>query len=230
MTTAIATFGNSGLPSAETLSTALRQLPKEVGAGGVTILKMDKTGCWVFGTDSTDVEDGSRWAVNPFSFIHGFIAWGDGEVLAEHMTAINDPLPEVGQAPSGAEKGWEGQLGFMLKCMDGEDAGLTVRYTATSVGGKRAVQDIGKLIADQIDADPAHPVPIVTLDSEHYQHKKYGKIFTPVLEVVEWVGMDGLKDEVKDEEEAEVKAEPKPEPKTEEKAQSGRRTRRSSRG
>lgn len=195
MTTAIATFGKAGLPSAENLANALRSLPSEVGVGGITILKCDKTGCWVFGTDNTEVEDGSKWAINPFSFIHGYIAWGDGEVLAEHMVAITSPLPEVGAAPPAAEKGWETQLGFMLRCMDGDDAGLEARYTTTSVGGKRAIQGLAQKIAEQVDADPSHPVPIVELESEHYQHKKYGKIYSPKLKVTGWVGMDGLKDE-----------------------------------
>jgi hypothetical protein len=37
---------------------------------------MDKTGHWVFGIDQTEIEDDSTWAVNPFSFVHGYIAWG----------------------------------------------------------------------------------------------------------------------------------------------------------
>jgi hypothetical protein len=34
------------------------------------------------------------------------------------------------------------------------------------------------------------------LKKEFYQHKAYGKIYTPVFDVVEWVGLDG---EAKDE-------------------------------
>jgi hypothetical protein len=34
-------------------------------------------------------------------------------------------------------------------------------------------------------------VPIVTLGKDHYQHKSYGRIYTPVFEIVEWVSMDG---------------------------------------
>jgi len=30
----------------------------------------------------------------------------------------------------------------------------------------------------------------VLLKKEHYQHKSYGRIFTPVFDVVEWVAMD----------------------------------------
>jgi hypothetical protein len=31
----------------------------------------------------------------------------------------------------------------------------------------------------------------VTLGKDHYQHKSYGRIYTPVFEIVEWVSMDG---------------------------------------
>ena len=196
------TFGNAGLPSASNLAAALRNVQNEVGVGGVTILKMDKTGCWVFGTDNTEVEDGSLWAVNPFSFIHGYIAWGDGEPLAEHMTSITAPLPEVGAAPAEAEKGWEVQLGFMLRCMDGEDEGTEARYTTTSVGGKRFVQALAQKIAEQVEVDEAHPVPLIELLSESYQHKKYGKLFSPKLKVSRWLDMAGLTEKEEEEEQA----------------------------
>ena len=68
-------FANVNLPSVKSLSAALRSLDTGVSSGSV-ILKMDKTGHWVFGADQTEVETGSLWAVNPYSFIHGFIAWG----------------------------------------------------------------------------------------------------------------------------------------------------------
>jgi hypothetical protein len=31
----------------------------------------------------------------------------------------------------------------------------------------------------------------VRLKKDHYTHKSYGKIFTPVFEIVEWISMDG---------------------------------------
>jgi hypothetical protein len=33
-------------------------------------------------------------------------------------------------------------------------------------------------------------VPLVLLKKESYQHKVYGRIYTPVLEVTKWVAMD----------------------------------------
>jgi hypothetical protein len=187
----LTTFSQAGLPAVSTLSTALRSIQADVGPAGIAILKMDKTGHWVFGADQTEVEDDSTWAVNPFSFVHGYIAWGDGEVLAEKMASVSQPLPEIEDAPPGAKKGWETQVGLALKCISGEDKGLEARYTTTSVGGKKAVQTLAVALAEQVEKDQSKPVAIVRLKKDHYAHKSYGKIYTPVFEVVEWVSMDG---------------------------------------
>ncbi len=187
----IVKFSQAGLPAVSTLSTALRSIENDVGPVGSAILKMDKTGHWVYGADQTEVEESSEWAVNPFSFVHGYIAWGDGEVLGESMVSVAQPLPEPQPAPPQARKGWEKQVGLGLKCLTGEDTGLDVRYTTTSVGGKRSVQALAVAIAEQVEKDSTKPVPVVRLGKEHYQHKSYGRIYTPVFEVVRWVSMEG---------------------------------------
>ena len=185
----LVTFAGANLPAVASLATSLRKLESAAGPAGIVILKMDRTGHWVFGADQTEVEDGSHWAINPLSFVHGFIAWGDGEVLGEKMASVSDPLPELDAAPPGAKKGWETQVGMSLKCISGEDAGMEARFTTTSVGGKRAVQELAVAIAAQVEKDQTAPVPIVTLGNEHYQHKSYGRIFTPSFGVLEWVSL-----------------------------------------
>jgi hypothetical protein len=187
----MSTFAIANLPPVTSLSTSLRALEQDVGPVGSVIIKMDKTGHWVFGADQTEAEDGAKWAVNPFSFVHGFIAWGEGEVLGEKMVSVSEPLPELDAAPPGAKRGWETQVGMSLKCLSGEDEGMEARYTVTSVGGKRAVQALAVAIANAVDADQSKPVPVVLLKKEHYQHKSYGKIYTPVFDIVQWVGMEG---------------------------------------
>ena len=208
----ITTFSGANLPSVKSLATALRTIETDVGGAGTVIIKMDKTGHWVFGADQTEIEDVSTWAVNPFSFVHGYIAWGDGEVLAEKMVSVSQPLPELEAAPPGAKKGWETQVGMSMKCLDGEDKGMEARYTTTSVGGKKAVQALAVAIATQVEKDQAKPVPVVELGKEHYTHKSYGRIYTPVFKVLEWAGMDGevAAEEAPKEIEAPVEAEAAP--------------------
>ena len=216
----LATFKSANLPSVQSLSTALRSLEQDVGPAGTVILKMDKTGHWVFGADQTEMEDGSLWAINPFSFIHGYIAWGDGEVLGEKMVSVAEPLPELDAAPPGSKRGWETQVGLSLKCISGEDKGMEARYATTSVGGKRAVQELAVMIAEQVEKDQSKPVPVVKLDKSHYTHKSYGRIFTPVFDLQEWVSMDGEADEAEAEAPAEAIEAPA-------EAQAGRRRRAS---
>jgi len=59
------------------------------------------------------------------------------------------------------------------------------------VGGKRSVQTLAVASAEQVEKDQSKPVAIVKLKKDHYAHKSYGKIYTPVFEVQEWVSMDG---------------------------------------
>ena len=183
-------FKQAGLPAVSSLATSLRSIAADVGPAGVVILKMDKGGHWVYGADQTEVEDDATWAVNPFSFVHGFIAWGDGEVLGEKMASVSQPLPELEAAPAAAKKGWETQVGMSLACVSGQDKGMEARFTTTSVGGKRAVQTLAVALAEQVDKDQTKPVAIVKLKKDHYAHKSYGKIYTPVFQIVEWVSMD----------------------------------------
>lgn len=186
----LAVFSQAGLPAVSSLTTALRTIAPDV-ASATVILKMDKTGHWVFGADQEEVEDDSLWAVNPFSFLHGFIAWGEGEVLGEKMVPVTQPLPDVDAPPPGAKRGWEPQVGFSLKCISGQDEGMEARYTTTSVGGKRAVQALAVEIAGQVEKDQTKPVPVVRLKRDSYSHKSYGKVFTPVFDVQRWMSMDG---------------------------------------
>jgi hypothetical protein len=204
----LVTFKGANLPAVSSLTTALRSLESVAGPAGTVIIKMDKTGHWVFGADQTDVEEDSSWAVNPFSFVHGYIAWGDGEVLAEKMVSVTEPLPEMEAAPPGAKKGWEAQVGLSMKCISGEDKGMEARYTVTSVGGKKAVQALAVAIAEQVEKDQTKPVPVVHLKKDHYTHKSYGRIYTPVFEVVEFVSMDGESDAPAAEAEAPAEAAP----------------------
>jgi hypothetical protein len=204
----ITNFGGANLPSVQSLSSALRSLEADIGPSGTVIIKMDRTGHWVFGASQTPIEEGSLWAANPFSFVHGYIAWGVGTVLAEKLVPVSEPLPELDPPPEGAERGWEMQVGMVLVCVDGRDKGLQARFTATSVGGKRGVQAVGVAVRNQVDKDPTKPVPLLDLKADTYMHKKYGKVITPIFDIVDWVSLDAESLDDLDEAELEVAAEP----------------------
>jgi hypothetical protein len=179
-------------PTVSNLAQVLRSVKTDTAPIGMAIIKMDKTGHWVVGADQTEIEKGSVWAVNPLSFVHGFIAWGQGEVLAEKMYPIDVDLDSIdlGPAPSGAQRGWENQLGMAVKCVQGSDEGLDARFSTTSVGGKRALIALMNEVADQDDKDHANNVALVELGSEYYAHKVYGRVYTPVFKTIDWVSLD----------------------------------------
>lgn len=186
----LSVFSNANLPAVSTLVVSLRQLKSTESSNFIVILKMDKVGRWVFGSDQTEAQEGSLWAVNPFSFVHGFIAWGEGVVLGEKMTSVSNPLPELDAAPAHAKRGWEQQMGFSLRCLNGDDKGVEARFTTTSRGGKKAVQLLATALADQVEKNSETPVPVLTLDSDHYTHKEYGRLYVPIFNVVKWINME----------------------------------------
>ena len=50
----ITTFSAANLPSVKDLSVALRAIESQMGVPtGIVIIKMDKTGHWVYGADQT---------------------------------------------------------------------------------------------------------------------------------------------------------------------------------
>jgi hypothetical protein len=195
----ITTIENQQVVPTNLLADSLRALKNDSAIGNVSLLKMDRAGHWVYGPDQEEVEKNSTWAVNPYSFTHGYIAWGEGVVLSEKVTSITEPLPAVGEPPANAIRGWELEFGMWLKCLDGANKDLVARYTSATRGGKEELKSLAYKIATQIEKDENNRVPVITLGSTHYVHKIYGKIFTPVFTVVKWIDIEQKVQEVQEE-------------------------------
>lgn len=167
---------------------------KAIASSGGLLLRLGRDGLWVYGPDNVEVQEGSLWAINPYSISLGFAAWGEngsrdeGTLLGERMALIYEPavalanLPDVGAS-------WAPQIQFDLVCLNGDDAGTEVRYKTTSVGGRRAVAGMLDEVKQHAN-DDGNIVPVVTLVSDSYIHKKYGKTYVPVFEVAEWKAPD----------------------------------------
>jgi len=220
------------------------------GSGGETYMKMTKFGEFVFGAENLEVEEDSTWAVNPTQFTHGWICWGtkahgtDGEMLGEVMASASGPLPDEMTLPE-AKGQWTKQVGVQLRCLNGDDQDIQCLFKTNSLGGKKAYTALVSAVVAEVQAQSEFIVPIVSLQSTSYTHKKYGKIFTPDFEIVDWTTMDGLSEAAEEEKEPEkekpvkrtrktrAKAEKAPEPEVEEeeveekKAAPRRRRRRS---
>lgn len=202
--------------------TSLTTLAAESATSGDdTLLRLLRDGIWVYGSNNDEVEPGSQWAINPYSFQHGWICWGNSEVLGEVMVPHGQPLPPRSELPAHEyvddngntrEASWDDQLSFHLMCVYGVDKGLEVLYKATSYGGKKAVGAVARAIAGEASDGSLAVVPVVELNVDSYQHKKWGKIYTPELDIVRWMTMDGLDAEEVEREKIEEES-PEPEKK-----------------
>ena len=167
------------------------------GAGGTPLLRMEKSGAWVWGMGSDEVQHGSHWLVNPMSFMHGWVLWAEqvagakNRKLGEVMGSMSRAAPACPEPVNG--KSFTPQGSFELKCMDGTDEGVQVLFKSPSQGG---VQAIGALV----EAFQRHyaqkdgkltPCPIITLGNSWYTHPTFGKIYKPVFEVTGWADMNG---------------------------------------
>jgi hypothetical protein len=166
-----------------------------IAGGGKPLLRLLKSGEWVFGPSNEEVQEGSHWAVNVLSLSHGWSCWVEGEgnnkneLKGEVLVPMIDPKPPR-PAPI-QDTPFNEVRAFEMKCVDGDDEGTEVATKINSIGGMRAVDALLASIYRQLSDDPLHPCPVVTLDKDSYQHTKWGQIYTPVFEIANWCDLNG---------------------------------------
>jgi hypothetical protein len=155
--------------------------------------KREGSGTWIYGQRRTVVEDGSRWAVNPLTFKYGYICFGEGnKVIGERLVSVSLPKPKVADLPDMGFP-WEEQWSVTLKCIDGADAGTEVVYKPTAVGGIQAVAGLIEAVRDRLNAGEhgGKISPIVHLEKDSYQHVQFGRVWTPLMTIVDWMPLSG---------------------------------------
>lgn len=164
--------------------------------GGDMLLRMQKgDGIWVYGQGDTEVQPGSQWAINPFQCAHGYICWAVDpkaaiKKLGEQMVPITAPKADPNSLPPIAGGAWSEQIGLSLLCMTGEDKGITLTYKSNAQGGiERAVATIAAIV-ERAQARNPEIVPIVTLESDFYNHSSWGKIFKPIFNIRRWTTLN----------------------------------------
>lgn len=194
--------GGTGLMTRDDMARGLNNVSMaapRVG-GDKQFLKLDKgNGDWVYGQEETLVEEGSRWAVNPQSFEYGYIAWDlNQQVEGEVMVPITRPLPAQSdlrtKQPDGkttGQNGWQYQQSVDLVCISGEDEGTVCQYKQSSVGSQKLFAALINAVSSQIAKGDDAIVPIITMKSDSYKHKKWGRINNPIFDIVEFQTMDG---------------------------------------
>jgi len=187
------------LVSLAALETALRAIDpsSRLNRSGKPMLlfKSRENGLWAYGQTKTIPEDGSHWAFNPVSVHRGYIAFKSGEgssVLGEKLVSAGEAMPDITKLPDvGAP--WVEEWTIDVKCVNGIDAGVELTFKTTTDGGIKAIAGLVQAVLDRL-AGGQHDgkvVPIVTLGKDSYPHSKHGRIWYPVLTIVDWMPMSG---------------------------------------
>jgi hypothetical protein len=113
-------------------------------------------------------------------------------VAGEHLLPVSQPMPEVTELP---DKGfeWQQQWAVNLKCIDGTDAGVETVYKPSTVGGIQAVAGLIEAVRDRLNSNQhgGKVAPIVRLEKDSYQHPPHGRVWTPLLTIVDWMPLSG---------------------------------------
>ena len=119
--------------------------------------KSREGGVWMFGQRRTIPEADSTWAVNPISFLWGWVCWGDAsKTLGERLVPVDKELPDVAELPDTGFP-WQQQMAVSLKCISGSDAGVEVVFKTNTEGGKGEVVRLIEAVRDRLGGQHERP-------------------------------------------------------------------------
>jgi hypothetical protein len=219
MNTSVVNRASAGaLAAAQALKANLTNVANTLPSGTKGYVKFGKDGSWSFGVDNVELKPGTEVAINPLSIKSGYSSWTDyepklkkkNELVGEFLVPLGAPLPPKHTMK---DTGWDWRdlRVIEMKVLNGPHKDKELIFSTTSDGGLRAIKAILDQVIIQLDEDPDYIVPVVTLGSSSYEHKQWGKTYTPVMDVIDFMSMDGEAAEPEPEAEPEVPAEKAPE-------------------
>jgi hypothetical protein len=167
----------------------------EVGANFGTFLKFAK-GDWILGEEGKKVSADARFVANMDEYYRGWVGWWGGKptdhligrVVDRHHIPAREELGDTDESkwetePSGARRDpWARTVYLVLR--DGSNDEI-VCFTSSSDGGRKAVAKLADRY-DRLRQKHKAKFPVVSLESESYQHGTYGKIFKPRFHITGW--------------------------------------------
>lgn len=177
------------------LKQALAQETKSTSVStGVNYLTFaGKRNAWEYGQDKEDVA-GQKLLINSASFTHGWVLWHQRRCTTAMVSIMKD-LPEELEAktytlPNGKDKTdypSEGR-GFQGKWLDSDEV---VSFESGSMGGKNAVQKVIDQVKMKAMSGSDFIFPVVELDSYDYVNNNGDQVFSPSLNIVQWLDAEG---------------------------------------
>jgi hypothetical protein len=167
-------------------------------AGNNSFLQFGKDGSW---TVDDEVVTGSKVIVQSKLIAHGWMLWtGAGNPPIEAFDFITKgPRPAAMDSEEGLDN--DGRpttfrpkeaLQFFGKFTgDDEDLGQ-FKFATCSMGGVKETDAFFKAIIAQARKSKAYFYPVVELAVDSYKHTKWGKIYFPVYNIVDWADENGV--------------------------------------
>jgi hypothetical protein len=172
---------------------------EEAGASFGTFLKFIK-GEWTLGEDDREAPADARFCANLEEVYQGWVRWWDGKptehligrIIDRHRVPPREELGDLDESawetePNGARRDpWAKTVYLALRNLSSDEI---ICFTSSSDGGRKAVRKLADRY-DRLRHRYKAKMPVVTLESESYQHKTYGKILKPKFRVVDWAFWD----------------------------------------
>lgn len=159
-----------------------------------------RTGLYSYNVDEVTASANSVWAFNPRTFIHGYAAWGEGEILEEHTVNMFSPpiekstlqhLTYSDENGKTATAKWAPVRGCEIQCIAGDDIDAACLLKGASQSFASAMAKIYKAISRRVIEKETDIVPLVELKNSSYTHKikSRGVIYNPAFSIVGWAPM-----------------------------------------
>ena len=168
---------------------------EEQGASFGTLLKFVK-GEWLIGEQQSSIGPTALFIANLDEYWRGWVRWENkeptnhaiGRVIDRHRVHLREELGDLDQNcwetdSNGIKRDpWQRVTYLVMRNVENDEI---ITFTSTSDGGRKAVAKL----ADRFDRlRHKHPakMPVVTLTSESYQHKEFGKVLKPKFLLMGW--------------------------------------------
>jgi hypothetical protein len=184
---------------------------------GAPLLKFTKQGEFAI-SDLDTIPVGTHCITHCDKMEIGWIKWIDGRPSSDpgdrklglvadgFIPPKRSDLPDTDETQWEIEDGeprdpWAFQMSVPLTLLNA--GGETYKFVTPSKGGLRCLSGLTRAYGKRVQAKgDAAGQPVVELRSDSYKHRKYGKIFYPVMHIVGWTGPDGnplsLVDDIED--------------------------------
>ena len=154
-------------------------------------------------TEGEEVPIGTKFLFDMDTLHMGFVFWEDGVPVDAVVVRVADNVPvpqrrtlgdtDKSEWPEGSDgrikDPWSPDARVRMFALDHPHGEFT--FVSSSWGGKFAIE---KLCRKYVAERGEHPgeLPVVELNTYKRQDKNYGKIDTPVLDVVGWAALDDV--------------------------------------